>query len=248
MQAGPREAVEVRRAVKADLVAVQNQLKVRFPVTALTVGLEEDSGFEELVRRVGPERAKSQRFGHRFDVRATATPAQLKVLCTRISGVFEDWVYAIFRERGSLARAGNSHLFGLLCKVRTQLQERLVRLLCGGFGHDPEQLAGGEPIAFSGCYFAATGRTEDRRAFVEAIFDKLSEEQDHVEWTKEACFARTGTFAALVLAGPLVDHRRLRRRVAGRPPGDGRDYGSVTSKSRAMIELYFVMVTSKHLF
>ncbi len=192
IEAGPREVVELQHAVNADLVAVQDELKLRFPVTALAVGLEGDCGFEELVRRVGPERAKSQRFGHRFDVRAAATPSQLTALCARISGVFEDWVYAIFRERGSIARVGNSHLFGLLCKVRTQLQDRLVRILCGGFGHDPEQAGApgtpgrGEPVAFSGCYFAATGQTEDRRAFVEGIFDKLDEEQNKVEWTREA--------------------------------------------------------------
>ena len=115
-----------------------------------------------------------------------ATPQQLTALCARISGVFEDWVYAIFRERGSIARAGNSHLFGLLCKVRTQLQDRLVRILCGGFGHDPERASRREPVAFSGCYFAATGRTEDRRAFMQGVFDKLNEEQDYVEWTPAA--------------------------------------------------------------
>ena len=217
IEAGPREVVELQRAVKADLAAIQNELKLRFPATALAVGLEEDPGFEELVRRVGPERAKSQRFGHRFDVRAVATPSQLTALCARISGVFEDWVYAIYRERGSIYRAGNSHLFGLLCKVRTQLQERLVRILCGGFGHDPERAgAPGTPgrrepghpvlgVAFSGCYFAATGRTIDRRAFVDGVFDKLQEEQDHVEWTKAALredrhFRRIGWVGLLVAA------------------------------------------------
>jgi hypothetical protein len=205
IEAGPREVVELQRAVKADLASIQSELKLRFPVTALAVGLEEDRGFEELVRRVGRERTKSQRFGHRFDVRAVATPSQLKALSARISGVFEDWVYVIFRERGSVFRAGNSHLFGLLCKVRTQLQDRLVRILCGGFGHDPERSSRGEPVAFSGCYFAATGRTEDSRAFVEGVFDKLNEEQDSVEWTKEAIredlhFRRIGWAGLLVIA------------------------------------------------
>ena len=205
IEAGPREVVELQKAVKADLASIQNELQLRFPVTALAIGLEEDRGFEELIRRVGRERAKSQRFGHRFDVRAEATPTQLTALCTRISGVFEDWVYAIFRERGAVSRAGNSHLFGLLCKVRTQLQDRLVRILCGGFGHDPEKASRGEPVAFSGCYFAATGRTDDSRAFVEGVFDKLNEEQDNVEWTKEALredrhFRRIGWVGLLVIA------------------------------------------------
>jgi hypothetical protein len=186
IQAGPRENVELQRAVKADLATIQHQLKLRFPSTALVVGLQEDRGFEELVRRVGPQRAGSQRFGHRFDVRMAASPGELASLCARITGVFEDWVYTIYRERGSTARPGNSHLFGLLCKVRTQLQGRLLRVLAGGFGHDPQQEPDEEPIAFSGCYFAATGRPEDRRAFIQGVFDKLIEEQDQVEWTGRA--------------------------------------------------------------
>jgi hypothetical protein len=211
--AGAREMVELQKALKADLAAIQNQLKLRFPVTALTVGLEEDPGFEELVRRVGPERARSQRFGHRFDVRSLPVPGQLAALCVRISGVFEDWVYAIYRERGAIARRGNSHLFGMLCKVRTQLQERLMRVLCGGFGHDPQRTTQEEPIAFSGCYFAATGPSEDRRAFVAGVFDKLNEEQDNVEWTRQALredrrFRRAGWFAlgltALTVAAVVV--------------------------------------------
>jgi hypothetical protein len=186
LEAGPRENVELQRAVRADLTTLQDELKLRFPASALLVGLEDDRGFEELVRRVGPQRAGSQRFGHRFDVRASATPEQLAALCGRISGVFEDWVYAIFRERGSTARPGNADLFGLLCRVRSQLQGRLWRILSGGFGSESRDGIRRTPIAFSGCYFAATGRTADRRAFVRGVFDKLVEEQDHVEWTGEA--------------------------------------------------------------
>ena len=118
VRAGPRENVELPLAIRADLETVQDQLGMRFPATAFVVGLEDDRGFEELVRRIGPQRAATQRFGHRFEVRSTAVPSQISTLCARIVGVFEDWVYAIFRERGSIARPGNSHLFGLLCKVR----------------------------------------------------------------------------------------------------------------------------------
>ena len=87
IEAGPREVAELQRAVKADLTAAQNELKLRFPATALVIGLEEDRGFEELVRRAGPERARSQRFGHRFDVRAEATPPQLAALCANQRGL-----------------------------------------------------------------------------------------------------------------------------------------------------------------
>ena len=186
LREGTRENVELPRAIQADLLTLQESLGLRFPTTALLVGLEEHRGFEELVRRIGPQRAGSQRLGHRFDIRLAAVPAQLAVLCARLTGVFEDWVYAIFREHGSIARPGNSQLFGLLCQVRTDLQPRLLRILSGGFGRDRQEAADEQPLGFSGCYFAATGRSEDRRAFVRGVFDKLTEEQNQVEWIRQA--------------------------------------------------------------
>jgi hypothetical protein len=92
-------------------------------------------------------------------------------------------VYAIFREHGSIARPGNSQLFGLLCQVRTDLQPRLLRILSGGFGRDRQEAADEQSLGFSGCYFAATGRSEDRRAFVRGVFDKLP--KPYFEFTKD---------------------------------------------------------------
>ena len=41
-------------------------------------------------------------------------------------------------------------------------------------------------MLFGGCYFAATGDSEDRQAFVKGVFDKLPEQQEELEWTEEA--------------------------------------------------------------
>jgi len=186
IQSGPREAEELQRAIKGDLGAVARTLELRSPVTALVVGLEKEQGFRELVRRVGRDRAAVQRFGQRFDLRSVPTPGELAALCIHVCGAFEDWVYALFRERGALSRPGNTSLYGLLSKVRSNLKQRLSDLLVGGYGYDPQQDSYDEPILFSGCYFAATGDTEDRRAFVQGVFNKLAEEQEDVEWTQRA--------------------------------------------------------------
>lgn len=186
IRAGSRESQELQRATRADVLTVQRELQMRCPVTALIVGLEEDPGFGELVRRVGPEKAAAQRFGKRFDVRSLATPNQLAAFCIHIGGVFEDWIYTLFREQGALTRPGNTRLYGLLCQVRSRLQRRLTHILVGSFGFRRERQFSDDPIAFSGCYFAATGQSEDRRSFVRGVFDKLVEEQENVEWTRQA--------------------------------------------------------------
>ena len=185
-QGSPREAQELQRAVRKDLSTVQQELEARFPVTALVVGMQNERGFREIVRRVGRERSVSQRFGRRFDVRTVATADQLAALCVHVCGVFEDWIHTLFREADALSRPGNTRLYSLLCKIRCNFAPVLRDVLGGGFGYDPQQKHFDEPLAFSGCYFAATGETEDQQAFVRGVFEKLAEEQEEVEWTRRA--------------------------------------------------------------
>lgn len=186
IERGVNEAAELQKAVKSDLAALERSLELRCPVTALVIGMESESGFRELVRRVGRHRAAGQRFGRRFDLRAFPTAEQMAALCVHVCGVFEDWIYTLFREEGALARPGNPRLYALLCKVRCNLKGPLMEVLAGGFGHDPQTAMTEQPIAFSGCYFAATGASADQQAFVRGVFEKLVEEQEDVAWTRRA--------------------------------------------------------------
>ena len=201
LEGGLEDAQELQRAVKSDLAAAQRSLQLRCPVTALVVGMEREAGFRELIRRVGHERAAAQRFGRRFETRALATLEQMASLCVHVCGAFEDWIYALFREEGALTRPGNTRLYGLLCKVRCNLQGPLMEVLAGGFGYDPQNTMTDEPTAFSGCYFAATGASPDRQAFVRGVLEKLAEEQEDVEWTRDALASarRTRTLTIILL-------------------------------------------------
>lgn len=185
VQSNPREAEELQRALRSDLNAVQDTTELRCPVTVLVTGLEREPGFSELVRRVGRQRAAVQRFGRGFDVRSQALKEELAALGLHACGAFEDWIYTLFREEGALSRPGNAQLYSLLCKVRCNLKGRLTDLLAEGVGFDPQQ-SDTRQLLFSGCYFAATGETEDRQAFVKGVFDKLDEQQEDIEWTARA--------------------------------------------------------------
>ncbi|MCA9185277.1 MAG: hypothetical protein KDA99_06640 [Planctomycetales bacterium] len=180
------ETEELERAVKSDLGVVQNELQLRAPVTALVVGLEKESGFRELVRRVGREKSATQRFGGRFDVRSDSSKEALRSFSAHVCGAFEDWAYTLFRAKGSLSRPGNAKLYSLLCKVRCILKSKLGRVLGNGIGFDSRREERDEPHLFSGCYFASTGRTQDRQAFARGVLEKLLSEQEQIEWTHRA--------------------------------------------------------------
>jgi hypothetical protein len=169
----------------------------------LIFGLQNERGFRELVRRVGREQAASKRFGHRFDIRSEASQSELSAFTLHLCGVFEDWIYRLFNEPQSLTRPGNMRLYGLLCKVRSKLQQPLIHVMANGFGHDPSVPQDTEPHLFSGCYFSATGDTDDRRAFVRGVFEKMLDEQEELEWTQTA-LVQNARYSRWLFAGLLT--------------------------------------------
>jgi hypothetical protein len=181
-----REAGGVQQAVTRDLARIRKVFQLRCAVTAVLGGLEEEAGFRELVRRVGRDKAAQNRFGKGFSLGNPPDGDRLAALCAHACGAFEDWVYSLFRETGGLSKPGNSRLYALLCRVRHDVRARLEMLLAAAYSSDPQSVGDGEPLFFSGCYFAATGVTEDRQAFVKAVLEKLPQEQAELQWTKEA--------------------------------------------------------------
>ena len=175
---------EVQRAVKFDLTSLRETLALKAPTVALFTGLDQEPGFRELVRRVGSVGAARQRFGQGMDVRCRPTSRELEALSAHACGAFEDWVYTLFREDGALTRPGNTLLHSLLCTVRSKLKTPITSLLSNGFGSTTEDTDAEMP--FAGCYFAATGDSEDQRAFVRGVFDKLADVQEDLEWTSTA--------------------------------------------------------------
>lgn len=173
--------VAAERALRTDLATIRQALNLRCPVTALVCGMERESGFRELVRRVGLERARDQRFGKGYELESPPLSEQLCAVNAHACGAFEDWVYALFRERDALGQPGNTKLYALLCKVRNQLQERMVKILECYVGQAED-----EPFFFGGCYFAGAGEREDTQAFVRSVLSKMLKQQGDLQWADAA--------------------------------------------------------------
>jgi hypothetical protein len=184
---GEAESVEVQRAVRNDLETILRTTQLRTQVISLVVGMEAESGFRELVRRIGKEPAKAQRFGKGFNVWNPPIPEQIEAVSTHACGAFEDWAYALFREKDGLSKTGNTKLYSLMCKIRSQLRTRLEGILVDAYSREADNGSSGKGgLLFSGCYFAATGETEDRQAFVKSVFDRMFEQEAELDWTDEA--------------------------------------------------------------
>ena len=178
---------ELPEAMRRDLQTIREGSQLCCPVTALVTGLEAEQGFAELVRRVGVDRAKANRFGRGFDHWTPPTAEHLEALAAHACRAFEDWVYDLFRQRDALGKPGNTKLYQLLCRIRSQIHQRLQTVLINGVAADVgERNNAGRPQLFAGCYFAATGESADRQSFVQSVLEKMIQLEEELEWTEDA--------------------------------------------------------------
>jgi hypothetical protein len=186
------------RMVRQDLETIRQHARVNCLTAALITGLEQETGFFELVRRLGPENTKDNRAGHRFDPEIRPTQENMVTLSRQACGWFEEWVYYLFRQPEGLAQwPANRRLYRLLAKVRRDLLPRLESVLTSAFSSD-EDAAETPPMMF-GTYFAATGTGPsggELYGFVRGVLNRLDEEfnavpnrplpEYRVEWTRAA--------------------------------------------------------------
>lgn len=219
---GPLQLSAIAQSARGDVSTIQDTLGIRSPVTAVLVGLEQDKGFAELVRRL-QSGLLSRRLGGRFDLRSRPTPEELNTHSDRLCDAFEDWVYRLFsREDGLEQQRGNRKLYALTCKIRHDLKPRLRIVLGQAFGCESSESVGDatndDSFFFSGCYFAASGAMSGQPAFVKGVLqDKLFDEQSKVQWTKQTLrthqlfrtFSILGWVLCVILLAVLVAKQLL---------------------------------------
>ena len=171
---------ELQKSLRSDTDGLSRELKLRCPVICLVGGMEVYSGFRELVRRVGRDRALENRFGRGFEVWNPPVPEQLEALARHACGQFEAWVYRLFREDKELQHHGNPKLYALLCLIRSHVADRLVRVTEAAYSREADECH--RALLFGGCYFAATGEKADQQVFVRSVFSKLVDQFDDLEW------------------------------------------------------------------
>jgi len=178
----------VQTAIHTDLETIRSKTRLRCSVTALVTEMDQSQGFLELIRRVGSKRAKEQRFGKGFPLWNPPIAEQLEAVSRHATGAFEDWTYLLFREKEGLRRPGNPKLFELLCRIRGKFADSITNIIANSFGYEPHKnrQAAGNSLLFSGCYFAATGDTEDRQAFVRSVLYRVMQQDSELDWNREA--------------------------------------------------------------
>jgi type VI protein secretion system component VasK len=196
-----------------DLMTVRQVLKVRCPMFAMLVDMEQVPGFNDFIqRRSASER--SRRIGQRFplappDVTEETLHERLDESVKWLAdNVVRDLVYRVFKvETGQNGKLDVNHELFLLLEELRERKEHLGRFVVQGLARDVDP-----PLLFGGCYLAATGADRERdQGFTRGVLQRLFDSQDLVAWTDQALIedARShrltfAGYAFLVLAIGLV--------------------------------------------
>ena len=180
---------EIQTALQRDLETMRNGLKLRCSVTFFVTDMQSEGDFSELVTRVGEKVARDSRIGKGFNVWADPTDQNLSAVARHACGLVEDFGYKFFRERNwSSNEVGNRKLFALICKIRGRFSDALSDILSNAIGYNVErdQKLVDQTLLFNGCYFGATGPSNDEHAFVKSTVIRMMEQEEELAWTDDA--------------------------------------------------------------
>ncbi|MFL5328360.1 MAG: type VI secretion protein IcmF/TssM N-terminal domain-containing protein [Gemmataceae bacterium] len=178
-------------ALRSDLLAVRNSMKLCSPVVALVCDMEQARGFSEFRSGFNTEQLAA-RIGQRFPMVPDQPILEQPMLFESGANwlgerLFPGRVYHALpldlKDRRTTAARNLFHLF----RAAQERMPRLARLLRSGLPL-PTGTADGldGPLLFAGCYLAGTGREQFDQAFVPGVFERLSENQGYVAWTQGA--------------------------------------------------------------
>ena len=175
-----QSASALQSAVAFDNDVLCREIGLRAHLAIMIGGMEQETGFRELVRRFGAEVSRRNRVGKgNSQPWCNPTGESLEALARHACGAFEDNVYPLFAKDHELREPGNPKLYKLLCVSRQRLTNRLARILRSGYSYERDF---GRSLPVLGCYFAATGHRPDRRAFASSVFRKLLQHAQALDW------------------------------------------------------------------
>ena len=193
-----------------DIATIRRVLKVRCPMYAMLVDMEQLPGFKDFVHR-RPAGERARRVGQRFplcppSLQGDAFYEKLDESILFLSeSVVRDLVYRLFKVETSMDAklTVNHELFLFLDEMRDR-KDRLSRFIMQGLARDFDG-----PLLFGGCYLAGTGADKERdQAFTRGVLQRLLDSQNLVSWTDQALTddarSRTVTFFGYIVLAALV--------------------------------------------
>ncbi|MDG2012009.1 MAG: hypothetical protein P8J33_00795 [Pirellulaceae bacterium] len=195
---------EFSRQARNDLSTICNSSGLICAVTMTVSGWERLDGCRLLVDRLQEKHGKNflhRRFGKGFRSWEFPKRENMDDLAAESVLNFDQYIYSIFQERDALSSRnilGNREMVSFFCRVYSKLLPGLTEVLGGSFVEESQ--TGTDYPRFSGCYFIGAGSEETERFFVDAVFDRLDENQAELEWTEKTIRREEGW----ELAGNIV--------------------------------------------
>ncbi|MCA8990797.1 MAG: hypothetical protein KDA88_02405 [Planctomycetaceae bacterium] len=193
------------RSVKNDMNSLSEVLGYQFPSTAAIVGLEDVPGYNSFLHRCHriDTNVHLSRAGSGFPVGGLLDESGAIYVSQLAASCFRDKAYETFIA--DLDNIENPRVYQFVCELDDQVDniKHLLQRLGENDPHSPDY------SKFCGCYLAAVGDTEDRRAFLHGLLVKLLQEQNYVAYTprelkRDVSMHRAAIVLFVVAAGLLM--------------------------------------------
>lgn len=171
-------AVTLGEAVQSDIALIESRLGVVAPTTVLVDGIENFTGFEELVKRLGPRVASSALLGETNAPERLCTPNSTHEFAHAAVQNMSDLVTSSIRDPRAFSVPGVRNLFRLRLLVGESLAAGVRQFLESALRVGK----GTSRSHFSGLFFGSRGTRTSESAFLPSVFQRLSAQQELVQW------------------------------------------------------------------
>ncbi|MFO0921540.1 MAG: type VI secretion protein IcmF/TssM N-terminal domain-containing protein [Pirellulales bacterium] len=179
----PECASILGQATRNDLEQLQYELGIQVPTAVVVDGMHHVSGFDELVRRMGPTRSAQTDLGASFALDQLPTTEAIQQNVQTAMKTLSSWVYSMLRSPSGRSQSGNHRLFHLMVQCRGPLFRSLRIYLAECLRSDHPTTPSKEPFLFSGIFLSGTGSHPLQQGFVASAFRHLWEQHQWLRWT-----------------------------------------------------------------
>lgn len=176
-------AQQCGQELRQDLEQLQQQLGIQAPVSIVLDNFHQVGGFQQLVKRLGPNMSAGIAIGELYGVRRPVSLVNLSISCFRLTRSLTRAIYHAFKTPDGRLRPQNHKLFPLLKLTRGGLQDSVNEFLQQAFTPSEQKDAATGAGLLNGVYVMGSGESETQRGFGGLILKNHFEESESLAWT-----------------------------------------------------------------
>lgn len=176
-------AQQCGQELRQDLEQLQQQLGIQVPVSIVLDNFHHVGGFQQLVKRLGPNMSAGIAIGEQYGVRRPVSLVNLSTSCVRLTRSLTRAIYHAFKTPDGRLRPQNHKLFPLLKLARGGLLDSVNEFMQQAFSPSEQKDVATGAGLLNGVYVMGSGDSETQRGFGGLVLRNHFEESESLAWT-----------------------------------------------------------------